>query len=274
MTANSEQIKSQVKEYWNEETCGTWASGKEKFTREYFEEIEKDRYEVSPEIKAFADFDSYKGKKLLEVGIGAGTDFLQWVRGGAVAYGIDLTEEAVRHIKHRLTLYNLNAEQIIVADCENLPFDDDFFDIVYSFGVIHHTPDTEKAMHEIIRVCRPGGRCKVMIYHRHSILTYLFWVRHALLKLRPWKSLSWVLYHHMESIGTKAYTKNEALKMLDGQPVENIRIKPVLTYYDKLGRFGKFPQICAKALAVLLGGDNAGWFLTIEFDKKKHQHSS
>ncbi len=268
MNNNSEQIKSQVKDYWNDETCGTWASDKEKFTLEYFEEIENDRYSVSPEIPAFADFNSYSGKKLLEVGIGAGTDFLQWVRGGAIAYGIDLTEEAVRHMTRRLELYNLKAEQIMVADCENLPFEDNFFDIVYSFGVIHHTPDTAKAMREIIRVCKPGGRCKVMVYHRHSILTCLFWVRHALLKLRPWKSLSWVLYHHMESIGTKAFTEKEVRKMLDGQPVENIIIKPVLTYYDKLGRFGKFPQLCAKVLAAILGGDKAGWFLTIEFDKK------
>ncbi len=268
MAKNTDKLKSEVRDYWDSEACGTWFTDKEKYTKEYFEEIEKARYEVSPEILPFAQFDNFKGKKLLEVGVGAGTDFLQWVRGGTKAYGLDLTQEAIDHVQHRLDVYGLEAEQLNVGDSENLPFDDNFFDVVYSWGVIHHTPNTERALNEIIRVLKRGGVAKIMIYHRHSLLVYLFWLKHALLKGKPWRSFSYVLWHYMESIGTKAYTIPELKKMLSQDNVEIIEIKPVLTYYDKMLRFNKFYQSIAKILAKLLGGDRAGWFLTFQFRKK------
>ncbi|MFC2132137.1 class I SAM-dependent methyltransferase, partial [Bacteroidota bacterium] len=261
-------LKSEVHDFWNKSACGTFMVGKEKYTLEYFEELEQLRYSMQPEIQDFAQFSMAKDKKILEVGVGAGTDFLQWVRSGANAYGIDLTEEAIEHVKHRLNLYGLEAEGYAVADSETLPFENDEFDLVYSWGVIHHTPDTEKAMMEIIRVCKPGGKVKVMIYHRHSLLAYFFWIKHALLKLRPWKSLAWVLWNKMESIGTKGFTKKEVRKMLYGQPVKIIKIHPVLSYYDRLERFNKVFQIISKNASALLGGDRVGWELLIELEKK------
>lgn len=263
------ELKADVKEFWNNQTCGTWITEKEKFSIDYFEEIEQDRYSIQPEIFSFAEFTRWHGKKVLEVGVGAGTDFLQWARAGAKITGVDLTEQACEHVRRRLELYGFTADDILVADSENLPFDDNSFDLVWSWGVIHHTPNTEKAMREIVRILKPGGRAKIMIYHRHSILAYLFWVKHALLKFKPWLSVSDVLWNKMESIGTKAYTVSEVEKMLSTMPVDVIAVKPVLTYYDKLERFNKAMQFVAKKLAILLGGDRAGWFLTIEFNKKK-----
>jgi ubiquinone/menaquinone biosynthesis C-methylase UbiE len=268
MSDNPDKIKSEVRDYWDSEACGTWFTDKEKFTKEYFEEIEKARYEIQPEIRPFAEFDKFPGKRLLEVGVGAGTDFLQWVRGNTIAYGIDLTDEAIEHVRHRLDVYGLKAEQLVVGDSENLPFEDNFFDVVYSWGVIHHTPNTDKALQEIIRVLKPGGIAKIMIYHRHSLLVYLFWVKHALLKGKPWLSFSDVLWHNMESIGTKAYTVKELKQMLSRSDVEILEIKPVLTYYDKMLRFNRFYQTVSKILAKILGGDKAGWFLTFQFRKK------
>ena len=92
------------------------------------------RYQIEPEIFAFAQFTRYRGQRLLEVGIGAGTDFLQWVRAGAKAHGVDLSREAVDHVKHRLQVYGLSAEDVRVADAENLPYEDNTFDVVYSWG--------------------------------------------------------------------------------------------------------------------------------------------
>lgn len=265
---SDEKLKTQVKQYWNNETCGSWSSDKEKFTKEYFEEIEEFRYKIQPEIFSFAEFTRWHGKKILEVGVGAGTDFLQWARAGARVYGVDLTEQACEHVRRRLELYGFSAEAIKVADCENLPFQDNFFDLVWSWGVVHHTPDTEAAIREIVRVLRPNGIAKIMIYHRHSILAYLFWVKHALLKFKPWLSISNVLWNKMESPGTKAYTRKEALSMLQKLPVENIQIRTVLTYYDKLERFNRPMQFFARMLAWLLGGDRVGWFMLIQFKKK------
>jgi ubiquinone/menaquinone biosynthesis C-methylase UbiE len=267
-STNQNEIKQTVHDYWNDRTCGTWVSHEEKYTKEYYEDIEKDRYLTQPEIFSFAQFTRFHGKKLLEVGVGAGTDFLQWVRAGTQAYGIDLTPEAIEHVNHRLSIYGLKAEEIKVGDSEAIPYPDNFFDVVYIWGVIHHTPNTEKAMQEIIRVCKPGGTCKIMIYHRHSLLAWFFWMKRALLKGKIWRSVSWVLWHHMESYGTKAYTTKEVSEMLGSQPVENVRIQPVLSYYDKLGRFNKFLGFVSKFAAWIMGGDNVGWFLTIEFNKK------
>ncbi len=266
---NEETLKIEVEDFWNKQTCGTWITDREKFSREYFEEIEQDRYEVQPEIFSFAEFTRWHGKKVLEVGVGAGTDFLQWVRAGAEVTGLDLTEQACEHVKHRLSLYEMKAKEIVVGDSENLPFNDGTFDLVWSWGVIHHTPNTEKAMREIVRVLKSGGRGKIMIYHRHSVLAYLFWVKHALLKGKLWLTIGDVLWDKMESRGTKAYTVNEVKKMLATMPVENVKIRPVLSYYDKLARFNKTMQFIARKLSILLGGDKAGWFMTIEFDKKK-----
>ena len=261
------ELKQDVHDFWNSKACGTWEIDKEKFSKEYFEEIEETRYRLHPEIHPFAGFQKAKGLKVLEVGVGAGTDFLQWVRAGAEAYGMDLTEEAIAHVEHRLNLYGLQAAELKVADSENIPYPDNFFDVVYSWGVIHHTPDTEKAMDEIVRVCKPGGEVKVMIYHRHSLLAWFFWIRKAMLKGKPWESVAKVLFDHMESYGTKAYTANEAAQMLAKHSLSDVQIKPVLTYYDKLLRFGAFPAFVSKIAATLLGGDKVGWFLTIRFRK-------
>lgn len=264
-----ELLKGQVKDYWNNQACGTQYTDKDKYTLEYFEEIENERYSKEPEIFSFAQFSRYHGKKILEVGLGAGTDFLQWVRSGADAFGIDLTPEAVEHVEKRLSLYNLSASEIKVADSEHLPYPDNTFDLVYSWGVIHHTPNTENAFSEIYRVCKPGGKCKVMIYHRHSLLTFFFWVKHALLKGKPFKSFASVLWDHMESIGTKAYTTNEVREILKDKQTDNLIIKPILSYYDLMKRFNPVFQGTAKFLAWILGRDRVGWFLTIEFDKSK-----
>lgn len=102
--AIAEQLKAQVQSYWNKQACGTGFTRRQKFTKAYFDEIERHRYAVEPEIFAFAQFTRHYGQKILEVGVGAGTDFLQWVRAGAHAYGIDLTTEGVAHVQHRLAM--------------------------------------------------------------------------------------------------------------------------------------------------------------------------
>jgi ubiquinone/menaquinone biosynthesis C-methylase UbiE len=263
----NEELKQQVKEFWDENTCGTYISNQEKFSKEYFEEIELDRYTVQPEIPVFADFNSFKNKEVLEVGVGAGTDFLQWVRGGANMYGLDLTPQAIEHVKHRLSLYNLEAKEYKVGDAENIPYDDNKFDLVYSWGVIHHSPNTYKALSEIYRVIKPGGKAKIMIYNRNSLLAYFFWIKHALLKFQPWLSIEWVLWNKMESIGTKGFTIKEIKQELKKYNLKESKVSSIYCYYDKLGRFNKNLQWISDLFANLFGKNRVGWFLTIEFTK-------
>src|SRR5438552_442510 len=146
MLKESPALKSEVKAFWNRQSCDTAVAPSEKFTREYFEEVERWRYTDQPFIHSFAQFSRYHGKRVLEVGFGAGTDFIQWLRAGALASGIDLTEEALTHLNHRIRIYDLPAPECLkVTDAENLPFPSDSFDLGYSWGVLHHTPDTKKA---------------------------------------------------------------------------------------------------------------------------------
>src|SRR5207302_11077351 len=112
-----EDLKKHVREFWNSLSCDTQVASSLKFSLDYFEEIESFRYRDQPFIHAFAQFTRYHGKRVLEVGFGAGTDLIQWLRAGARVSGIDLTEEALENLSHRIDVYKLPLpEGIMVAD--------------------------------------------------------------------------------------------------------------------------------------------------------------
>lgn len=258
--------KARVRDFWNETPCGTQVATESRYSREYFEQIEGYRYDVERSIFAFAQFTRFHGKKVLEVGVGVGTDFLQWVRAGAEAYGIDVTSEGIDHVRRRLDVYGLEAKELQVADAESLPYADDFFDLVYSWGVIHHSPNTLEALEEIIRVTKPGGMCKLMVYNRHSLGAFYLWLKYALLMGRPWKSLAWCLAHFQESPGTKGYTVKEFETILADYSVEKVRVRPMMTYVDTLSLSDKWPvHLFGGLVSRILGPGRFGWFLTIEF---------
>lgn len=249
-TASGVEQKQRVKTYWEREACGEIHAEAPAGTPEFFAQVERRRDELEPHIARFADFASARGERVLEIGIGLGTDFARFVRAGASATGVDLTERAVGLVRRRLQAEGLQAE-LLVADAEALPFEADSFDRVYSWGVLHHSPNTASAVREAVRVLRPGGDVCVMLYARHSCVAYGFWVRHALLAGRPWRSLAAVLGQHMESEGTKAYTGRELRSMFGS--LTNLEIDKVSTAYDL--------QI-AGPLARLTG-DRLGWQFVI-----------
>lgn len=256
----SNELKEEVREFWNRQSCDTQVASAAKFSKEYFEQIEAFRYFDQPFIHSFAQFTRYRGKKVLEVGVGAGTDFTQWLRAGAVASGIDLTQEALDNLTHRIETYDLpRPEKILVGDAEKLPFESGTFDLGYSFGVLHHSPDTIKAIRELVRVVRPRGEIKIMLYNRHSIWAFNQWLKHAALKGRPWKSLAWALWNFNESIGTKAYTRGELLNVLRELGLQKISIQTELTSADYLGSSAFPPLNFLYKIAIRLAGENYGW---------------
>jgi SAM-dependent methyltransferase len=208
---NRAQLKEEIRRYWEAEPCGTRGVSPED-RRRFFDEIERERYEWEPYIPRYARFDRARGKTLLEIGVGAGTDFVNWVRNGAFATGIDLTERGVSLTRERLALEGLRAE-VRRADAENLPFTDNAFDIVYSNGVLHVPPNPARAIAEAHRVLKPGGTFVGLIYHVNSWVGFMLWAVHCLGKGRPWKSPRWAIYHYLESPGTNAYTVREARKL-------------------------------------------------------------
>ena len=162
-----EQLKERVLAFWQAHPCGTKFSDAEIGTREFFERVEAHRYEKEWHIPAAAEFANARGLKVLEIGCGLGTDGAQFAKAGADYTGVDLTDAAIELARKRFELFGLKGD-FQVADAENLGFPDESFDVVYSHGVLHHTPDIEAAVQEIYRVLKPGGRAIVMLYHRGS----------------------------------------------------------------------------------------------------------
>jgi SAM-dependent methyltransferase len=164
---SNQELKEQVREFWQQNPCGTKFSDAEMGSREFFERIEGHRYEKEWHIPAAANFAGTRGLKVLEIGCGIGTDGAQFARAGADYTGIDLTEAAISLARRRFALSGLKGD-FRVSDAEKLDFPNDSFDLVYSHGVLHHTPGIESAVSEIHRVLKPGGRAVVMLYHRGS----------------------------------------------------------------------------------------------------------
>ena len=162
-----EELKERVRVFWQAHPCGTKFSDAEIGTPEFFERVEAHRYEKEWHIPAAADFQNTRGLRVLEIGCGMGTDGAQFAKAGADYTGIDLTDAAVELARKRFQVSGLKGE-FRVADAERLDFPDASFDLVYSHGVLHHTPDIEAAVREIHRVLKPGGRAMVMLYHRGS----------------------------------------------------------------------------------------------------------
>src|SRR6267142_2424215 len=175
--------KQRAREQWGEDPCGAVYGRDHEFgTREFFDEVERHRYtEYAPWMPAVMGFNEFAGARLLEVGCGMGTDLLQFARGGAKVTGVDLTPRSIEISRQHLSVYGEGGD-FAISDCETLAFADKSIDVVYSNGVLHHTPDTAGAVGEVHRVLRPGGLARVMLYHRGSAA---YWgetiLRHGLL---------------------------------------------------------------------------------------------
>lgn len=222
--------KQQVHDFWNEAPCGEnlYLKGSD---REAYESQARKRYELEPYIPEFAGFDRARGERVLEIGVGLGADHQRFAQAGADLTGIDLTERAVEHTARRLMAFGLSS-RLAVGDAERLEFPDESFDCVYSWGVLHHSPDTPKAVSEVWRILRRGGKASVMIYHKWSLVGFMLWIRYALLGLRPWLSLSVIYARYLESPGTKAYSIAEARRLFAA--FSEVSIRTVLTHGDLL----------------------------------------
>lgn len=223
-----------VRRYWNQEACGTArpiVGEVPELSREWFERIESYRYDLEPFIHSVAQFTRHHGQRMLEIGVGAGTDHLQWARAGLECHGVDLTERAIEVTRTRLALYGLTSH-LQRIDAEILPFPDQSFDLVYSWGVIHHAEHPERIIAEVRRVLKPNGLFIGMLYGRHSLVALKLWVKYGVLRGRPDRTLAHVVAHHMESPGTKAYTIREVRELY--AQFSQVTATPVLTPYDRL----------------------------------------
>jgi ubiquinone/menaquinone biosynthesis C-methylase UbiE len=190
--------------------------------RRFFQEIDDYRYGKNPFIPSFAKFEEARDLRVLEIGLGSASDFICWARHGAELWGRDLTQASVELTKERLVLEGLSAN-VATGDVEALDLPSDYFDVVYSYGVLHHTPDTPQAIREVYRVTKPGGTARVMIYNARGLVFFYEWLVLCLLQRKLFRSIREAVFYHNESFGTKLYTTRQARNMFSQFRLVHIR---------------------------------------------------
>lgn len=214
--------KGRVRRFWEAEPCGSRyleqpASAPrergEEWSAENFAAHSRIRYALEPHIPGFAKFELARGKKVLEIGVGMGADYLQWLKAGAQATGVDISPASIERARLRCELAGYCKADLHLADAENLPFADESFDVVYSYGVMHHSPNTAQCIQEAWRVLKCGGEARIMLYHHPSVTGMLLWLRYGMGRC---KSLRQCVYDHLESPGTKSYRRGEVTCLMQG----------------------------------------------------------
>jgi 2-polyprenyl-3-methyl-5-hydroxy-6-metoxy-1,4-benzoquinol methylase len=223
------ETKQAVQAYWDNRPCGEGLTHARRGTHEYFAEIEDAKNRLEPYVHSFAGFAGARGLDVLEIGCGVGTDTVRFARAGARITAVDLSETAVTLTAERLAEEQLEGT-VREADAESLPFADDSFDVVYSWGVLHHTPNTAGAIGEVARVLRPSGEARIMLYNSRSFFAAGVWARGIVRSRRP-ISPKRALATSLESPGTKAYSTAEVRALF--RPLATIEISTVSTPYDR-----------------------------------------
>lgn len=217
-------LKGKVTDFWNLQPCGSRYLDKDASLSSHSEK----RYRLEPHIRAFAKFASSCGLRVLEIGVGIGADYEEWLRAGANATGVDLSDASLELARNRCELAGLQPD-LLRADGENLPFPPNLFDVVYSYGVMHHSPDPAKCLQEAWRVLKPGGEARIMLYHHPSITGLMLWLRYGIWNGR---SIRQSVLKYLESPETKSFTKAEVNGLMQG--FENLRVDQVYSPGDLL----------------------------------------
>jgi 2-polyprenyl-3-methyl-5-hydroxy-6-metoxy-1,4-benzoquinol methylase len=234
--AFTDKSVADVQQYWDARPCNIRHSTKPIGSKEYFDEVEARKYLVEPHIPAFADFERWRDKRVLEVGCGIGTDSINFARAGAHLTAVELSGESLRiaaeraevmGVADRIRFVQANAEELTSA------LDGEPFDLVYSFGVVHHTPHPEKALAEIRALTAPGGTLKLMVYHRRS--WKVFWIVAGQGRGRFWKTDELVAEHSEAQTGcpvTFSYTRRQGRELVEGAGfrVQDVGVDHVFPY--------------------------------------------
>jgi 2-polyprenyl-3-methyl-5-hydroxy-6-metoxy-1,4-benzoquinol methylase len=232
----TEKSIADVQRYWDERPCNIRHSPKPVGSREYFDEVEARKYVVEPHIPAFAEFERWAGKRVLEVGCGIGTDSINFARAGAVLTAVDLSGESLRVAEQRAEVMGVGERiRFVQANAEELTsvLSVEPYDLVYSFGVVHHTPHPDLALREMRALTAPGGTLKLMVYHRRS--WKVFWIVAADGRGRVWKTDELVAEHSEAQTGcpvTYTYTRSQGRKLVEeaGFRADEVHVDHVFPY--------------------------------------------
>jgi 2-polyprenyl-3-methyl-5-hydroxy-6-metoxy-1,4-benzoquinol methylase len=226
----------QVKAFWNDRPCNVRHSRRAVGSREYFDEVEQRKYFVEPHIPGFAEFPRWSGRRVLEIGCGLGTDTVNFARAGAQVTAIELSEASLELARRRAEVLGLaDRVEFIHGNAEELTrlVQPEPYDLVYSFGVIHHTPQPERVFAQIRAYLAPTGVFKAMVYHRWSLKVAQLILREG--RGRFWDAAAIVAKHSEAQTGspvTYTYTRSELSRMLakHGLLVTRAQVEHIFPY--------------------------------------------
>jgi 2-polyprenyl-3-methyl-5-hydroxy-6-metoxy-1,4-benzoquinol methylase len=257
-----------VRSYWNGRPCNIRHSAKEPGTREYFDEVEARKYLVEPHIPAFAEFPRWAGKKVLEIGCGIGTDTMNFARHGAQVTAVDLSDKSIEMARRRAEVFGLTDRiRFFQGDSEHLSslVPVERYDLVYSFGVIHHTPHPGAVLDQIRKYMDASSTLKVMVYNRRSYK--VAWIILTEGKGAFWRERELTARHSEAQTGcpvTYAYSPAEGREWLEshGFAVDEVLVDHVFPYsipeykeyrYKKVWYFRVMPSGLFRAFERRLG---------------------
>lgn len=256
-----------VRDYWNARPCNIRHSTAEIGTEEYFSQVEARKYFVEPHIPGFADFEKWRGKRVLEIGCGIGTDTMNFARAGAKVTAVDLSTESISLARKRAEVFGLSDRiDFVEANAERLSafIEPEPYDLVYSFGVIHHSPQPESIVSEIARnFVKPGTTLKLMVYNRYS---WKVWWMLLQEKLRFWDLDAIIARHSEAQTGcpiTYSYSRRTIRDLVgDSFKVDEIFVDHIFPYqipkyvryeYEKEWYFRMLPEGVFRTLERTLG---------------------
>lgn len=217
-----------IQDYWNQRPCNIRHSSSPVGTRRYFDEVEARKYFVEPHIPEFAQFERWEGKRVLEIGCGIGTDTMNFARRGACVTAVDISAESLAIARQRAEIYGLqNRIRFFQGSAEELssvvPVES--YDLIYSFGVIHHTPHPERVLEEVRRYMHPETTVKIMVYNRRS--WKVLWILLTYGNGRFWRLRDLVAQHSEAQTGcpvTYTYSSAEAAELLKRHGLRVVKV--------------------------------------------------
>lgn len=226
-----------VKDYWDNRPCNIRHSDKEVGTVEYFNAVEHKKYYVESHISGFADFHKWRGRKVLEIGCGLGTESVNFARCGALVTAVDISEKSLEIAEKRAEVFKLqNKIKFYQGNAEELdkivPIET--YDLIWSFGVIHHSPDPSKIIQNIKKYMGPDSELRLMVYNKFS--WKVFWILLTYGKGQFWKVGELIAKYSEAQIGcpvTYAYTKKSVQNLLQGFEIKCCFIGHIFPYKIK-----------------------------------------
>jgi SAM-dependent methyltransferase len=265
-TSSFEEVPvEEVRDYWDKRPCNIRHSPRPVGSRPYFDDVEARKYRVEPHIPAFAEFEAWNGARVLEIGCGIGTDTINFARNGAQVTAVDLSGESLKVARDRVAVFGLepyidfyqgSAEDLLSF----LPTEE--YDLIYSFGVLHHTPHPRKAFQQLACYANKWTTLKLMVYNKVSAKTLgltkgRFW-RDDLVAIQSEAQTGCpVTYTYTPKSITKALTPWWSVYMTEVDHIFPYKIDAYKDYTYERHWWAKLPGF-ARAEKVL------GWHLMVE----------